>query len=158
VRRWNIPYGFDDGDLRISARQLHMYIEDAPLRPAAPGEEAAPAVPFAALKYAIGECNYGGRVTDDKDRRLLTTLLDHVFQPGILGPCAFPLSASGTYCVPAACGDRAFFLAEIAALPPLPQVCVPRMQRPACCERGCTLRTHLRTHIAPSRPLCIAPT
>ena len=25
---WNIPYGFDDGDLRISVRQLRMYIDE----------------------------------------------------------------------------------------------------------------------------------
>ena len=25
---WNIPYGFDDGDQRISARQLRMFLDE----------------------------------------------------------------------------------------------------------------------------------
>lgn len=130
-RRWNIPYGFDDGDLRISARQLHMYISDAPLAdPVGDGGGGAPAVPFAAIKYAIGECNYGGRVTDDKDRRLLTTILERVYRPEIVESGAFALSASGVYAVPEAAGDRQFYLTEIGKLPPMPQV---RSRRRVCC-------------------------
>ncbi|GIL82190.1 hypothetical protein Vretifemale_11083, partial [Volvox reticuliferus] len=70
---WNVPYGFDDGDLRISARQMRLYVQDSVTR--------SNPVPYEALRYAIGECNYGGRVTDDKDRRLLGTLLRRIVAP-----------------------------------------------------------------------------
>ena len=49
--------GFDDGDQRISLRQLRAYLDDAP--PPPPGAPPSGGVPFAALRYAIGECNYG---------------------------------------------------------------------------------------------------
>lgn len=123
--RWNIPYSFDDGDLRISARQLHMHIGDAAAAgpPDLAGAAAAAAVPFDALRYAIGECNYGGRVTDDKDRRLLSTLVERVFARGILCEGGFALSESGDYAVPAHAGDRASYLVRIGELPAVPRVC-----------------------------------
>ena len=36
-------------------------------------------IPWQALRYLIGEANYGGRVTDNLDRRLLRTYVDQYF-------------------------------------------------------------------------------
>lgn len=39
---------------------------------------------LAGIKYLIGECNYGGRVTDEKDRRVLSGLVDDFFHLDLL--------------------------------------------------------------------------
>ena len=46
-------------------------------------------------RYVTGECNYGGRVTDDKDRTLLNTILEKCYCPEIAGDSGYMLSASG---------------------------------------------------------------
>ena len=79
--------------------------------------------PFAALKYAIGECNYGGRVTDDKDRRLLNTILDKTYCTEALDP-KFKLSASGNLYIPEEGETQQTYIDYINSLPivALPEV------------------------------------
>ena len=52
-----------NSDFETSQLQLKMYLDEQPI------------VPYKTLNYLIAEINYGGRVTDDKDVRLITALL-----------------------------------------------------------------------------------
>ncbi|KAM8930418.1 dynein axonemal heavy chain 12 [Pelodytes ibericus] len=85
---WNIPYGFNESDLRISIRQLQLFVKDYDH------------VPFEAISYLTGECNYGGRVTDDWDRRLLLTTLADFYNNDIVENPRYSFSPSGNYLAP----------------------------------------------------------
>lgn len=53
-------------------------------------------IPFEVLNYLGAEVNYGGRVTDDKDIRLIKSILKRFVQPGCLED-GFAYSDSGLY-------------------------------------------------------------
>ena len=84
---WNNPYEFNESDLRISVKQLAMFLNLY--------EE----IPYKALNYCFGRCNYGGRVTDDKDETTLSVILRSYFNPNIAED-NMQLSASGSWTIP----------------------------------------------------------
>ena len=61
--------------------------------------ESQDEIPFDALKFITGEINYGGRVTDDLDRRCLLTTLAVYCNPDALKD-DYKFSLSGLYYAP----------------------------------------------------------
>lgn len=104
---WNIPYEFNESDLRISVRQLQMFINDYD-KP-----------PLEALSYLTGQCNYGGRVTDDLDRRLITSLLEIFYNDKLIFDDTYKFSPSGLYFAPPK-GSYDEYVEYIRKLPLIP--------------------------------------
>lgn len=84
---WNIRYDFNDSDLETSTTMLKIFLDEQ--------ED----IPWDAMLYVTGHINYGGRVTDDWDRRCLLTLLKKYSNPEILED-GFKFSDSGLYYAP----------------------------------------------------------
>ncbi|XP_038073730.1 dynein heavy chain 3, axonemal-like isoform X4 [Patiria miniata] len=108
---WNIPYEFNESDLRISVRQQQMFLNDYD------------DVPMEAISYLTGQCNYGGRVTDERDRRLLMSLLSNFYNPDLLQTENYSFSESGNYQCPLS-GPYKSYIKYIRSLPltPHPEV------------------------------------
>nr|XP_008509230.1 PREDICTED: dynein heavy chain 2, axonemal-like isoform X3 [Equus przewalskii] len=101
---WNIIYGFNDSDFEVSENLLSLYLDEY--------EET----PWDALKYLIAGVNYGGHVTDDWDRRLLTTYINDYFCDQSLSTPSYRLSVLETYFIPKD-GSLASYKEYISMLP-----------------------------------------
>ncbi|KAI9224867.1 dynein heavy chain and region D6 of dynein motor-domain-containing protein [Blastocladiella britannica] len=85
---WNNPVDFNDSDYEICVSILSLLLDDYP------------ETPWDALRYLIAEANYGGRITDDWDRRVLKTYIAAFFCPEALSVPQFKLSTLPMYYVP----------------------------------------------------------
>lgn len=72
-------------------------------------------IPWDALNYVTGHINYGGRVTDDWDRRCLMSILSIYMVPEILTE-NYSFSRSGTYYAPPS-GKMSATIAYFETLP-----------------------------------------
>jgi dynein heavy chain, axonemal len=76
------------------------------------------------LTYLFGECNYGGRVTDDKDRRLLNCLLSTFICNEVVDDINYKFAESDLYYSPANLENQNDYLEYIRGLPlnPRPEI------------------------------------
>jgi len=102
---FNIPYDFNESDFAICHDLIIVFLDEYPDR-----------VPFDAMKYLIAEANYGGRVTDDWDRRLVNVYIGELFCEECVNSEKFMLSELPEYFVPED-GDLKFYKDVIRAMP-----------------------------------------
>jgi dynein heavy chain, axonemal len=88
-------YDFTDGDLSVSLTQMHEYLN------------AYADIPFKVLRFLFTEINYGGRVTDGKDRRLINNFVINFCNDGVLSP-GYSFSPSATYTTSCASSAHCF--------------------------------------------------
>jgi len=100
---WNIPYAFTNEDLMVCRKQLKIFVE------------SYDEIPYKVLNYVGAEVNYGGRVTDAIDGRLISEILKGFICPGALED-DYKFSKSGAYKVIPA-GDKEDYIEYIKSLP-----------------------------------------
>lgn len=74
---WNKIYEFNDSDLDTSKKNLFNFLY--PLN-----EDQLEDIPWESLVYITGVINYGGRVTDNLDKRLLMSIMEQFYTVKIL--------------------------------------------------------------------------
>jgi len=85
---WNVPYDFNDSDYDTAELITSFYLD------------AYDETPWDAMKYLIAEATYGGRVTDDWDRRLLNVYMSDFFCDDVLSQPNFKVSPLPEYFIP----------------------------------------------------------
>jgi dynein heavy chain len=86
---FNIPYDFNGSDFAICHDLIIVFLDEYPDR-----------YPYEAMRYLIAEANYGGRVTDDFDRRLVNVYISELICENIVTTDNCLLSELPDYYIP----------------------------------------------------------
>lgn len=74
---WNVPYEFNTSDLAACVQALQNHVAEMAAR-------RSPAPDWPTLRYMISSIQYGGRITDDKDRELMDAYAEKYFHEEVL--------------------------------------------------------------------------
>ncbi|KAH0787434.1 dynein heavy chain 2, axonemal [Histomonas meleagridis] len=87
---WNIPYSFNRSDFEISTKVISKILDISNNNK----------ISWEALRFLIGDINYGGRITDEYDQRLLNVYINQYFCPELINTQNYQLSTNTSYYVP----------------------------------------------------------
>jgi len=76
---WNVSYDFNDSDYSVCEDLLAIYMGKLKDGKTADTFDKKAPLPWQAIQYLIAEANYGGRITDDRDRRLIKVYAKEIF-------------------------------------------------------------------------------
>jgi dynein heavy chain len=77
---WNVSYDFNESDYTVSRRLASLYLTKA-------FDDGDEMIPWGSLKFLIAEAMYGGRVSDNWDRRILVNYSDEYFGDFLFDDC-----------------------------------------------------------------------
>jgi dynein heavy chain len=84
---WNVTYAFNDSDFQVCEDLLSIYMgKMVDGKPYDEQYDKKASIPWLAIQYLIAEANYGGRVTDDRDRRLICVYAKEIFNDNLIAP------------------------------------------------------------------------
>lgn len=86
--RWNNDYDFNIDDLQLCLQQVKSSINQTE------------GLPLGMLSYLVGECVYGGRISDELDHQLLRTYLSDYLNEGVVNGLTQFHGTSELYAIP----------------------------------------------------------
>lgn len=107
---YNVVYDFTSSDFEVSENIINLYINNM-------SSDRIEDIPFVTIRYLVAEASYGGRVTDDWDRRVLNTYIAQFMCEGVLTEKRYPLSSAEEYYIPSEATTLQSFKEECMQLP-----------------------------------------